>query len=95
MSYIEIKAIKLVAAVHRGVVNTAIRTLSARENFAYKRHAKKHEFARDLDRLADRTRAQADVARVTADAKLNENVFAIRSAFVTVENLRDDLNKIS
>jgi len=95
MSFIEIKVIKAVAALHRGVVNTAIRTLSARETSAYKRHEKKIKYARDLDRLADRTREAADNARINAANNLNDSIYALRSAFHTVENLRDDLDKIS
>jgi len=95
MSYIEIKAIKAVAAVHRGIVNTALRTLTLREKLAARKLCARHKYAGELESLARATERKALVERTIADNKWRSDSFAIAAATHTVLNLRDDLNKIS
>ena len=95
MSYIEIKAIKAVAALHRGVVNTAIRTLNFRNKRAYSKYENQHEYADSLDLMAARTKAEANNIRLRADDSLFNTQKELSAAECTVLNLRDDLNKIA
>lgn len=94
MSYIEVKCIKAVAALHRGVVNTAIRTLNTRNKFAIKKFNKTVDYAEGLADLAVRTKSKAYQIRRSAEDKLDVTLRNINSATNTVLNLRDDLNKI-
>lgn len=94
MSYIEIKAIKSVAALHRGVVNTAIRTLGLREKLAAKRLQRQTEYACDLYDLACKTASKSVTLSNTANYTYQNTIRSLRSAEHTVLNLRDDLNKI-
>lgn len=91
---LEIICIKGVAALHRGVVNTAILTLRLRQKIADRVLASKEEYADDLVTLAARTSAKSEQVRVAARQAHVEKVFKIRSAEHTVHNLRDDLDKI-
>lgn len=95
MSYLEIKAIKAVAAVHRGTVNLAHTSLIRREKNATKRKARQLSYAADLQRLAAVTAAKADETIDQANYKYGQETRAINAATNTVLNLRDDLNKIS
>lgn len=94
MAYIEIKAIKAVAAVHRGVVNLAHRSLIARDKAADNRKQRKLRYADDLNRLAAATASKAALtAAVALDDHSNEKR-KVLAATNTVLNLKDDLNKI-
>ena len=95
MSYLEIKAIKAVAALHRGVVNTSIRTLSLRERLARKRYDTRNAYAADLERLAAVTASKAEETRELAAHEFGKEQLQINAAVNTVLNLQDDLNKIS
>lgn len=94
MSYLEIKVIKAVAAVHRGTVNLAHSCLIRREKNATKRRARKLAYAADLQRLAAVTAAKADEERELASYEFGKEQREINAATNTVLNLRDDLNKI-
>lgn len=95
MSYLEIKVIKAVAAVHRGTVNLAHASLIRREKNAVKRKTRELAYAADLQRLAAVTAVKADEAIDQANYKYTKETRAINAATNTVLNLRDDLNKIS
>lgn len=94
MSYIEIKAIKAVAALHRGVVNLAIRTLNFRSKAAVKRYENKLDYSQGLVDLAARTKAKALKIERDANTQLWDSQRNINAAQHTVLNLKDDLNKI-
>lgn len=95
MSYIEIKAIKAIAALHRGVVNTAIRTLDYRQKLAARKLVKQNDYAYQLEVLARNTIYKAQSVRTEANYKFSDSTLAINAAQNTVLNLRDDLNKIT
>ena len=95
MSYLEIKVIKAVAAVHRGTVNLAHASLIRREKNATKRAERSRLYADDLERLAQVTLTKAADVRDAASYKFTQEARAINAATNTVLNLRDDLNKIS
>jgi len=94
MSYIEIKAIKAVAALHRGVVNLAIHCLELRKKLALKKYARQSRYAAKLLTLSTQTRRAGQYAAYEASKNLNATTCAIASAEHTVLNLRDDLAKI-
>lgn len=95
MSYLEIKVIKAVAAVHRGTVAIAHRSLIRRDKNSIKRKARKMQYAADLERLAAVTLAKAEQTRDDASYQRSKEIRAINAATNTVLNLKDDLNKIS
>lgn len=95
MSYFEIKVIKAVAAVHRGTVAIAHRSLIRREKNARNRKARKLAYAQDLERLAAVTLAKAEQTRDDAQYQHTKEQRAINAATNTVLNLKDDLAKIS
>lgn len=94
MSYLEIKAIKAVAALHRGVVSTAIKTLDWRGKLAMRKYESKLDYAEGLQELAFRTQSKARKTQNEAVENLNQTMRNINAATHTVLNLRDDLNKI-
>ena len=82
------------AALHRGTVSLAIRTLTIRSKLAAKTYEKSVRFAEDLEALANNTRIKAENTRLSATAKLNRDTRALLAAENIVLNARDDLNKL-
>lgn len=82
------------AAVHRGTVSLAIRTINVRSKLAAKAYEKGVQLAEDLEALANNTRIKAENTRLNAAAKLNSDTRALLAAENIVLNARDDLNKL-
>lgn len=95
MSYLEIKAIKAIAAVHRGTVNLAIVSLAKREKLAHTKRERKLLYAADLEKLANVTLLKASDTKLLANIQHTDEIKKINAATTTVQNLKDDLNKIS
>lgn len=82
------------AAVHRGAVSLAIRTLKVRSKLAGKRFRKSFLRAEELAVLANNTLIRAENIRLDAAAKLSSDHRALLAAENIVLNARDDLNKL-
>ena len=95
MSYIEIKAIKTVAAVQRGVINTALRSLALRGKLTERRLRLQKDYSYELTKLARIANEKAATIYYRAVDTYEDKQLQLRAASNTILNLKDDLNKIT
>ena len=95
MPIFEIKVIKAIAAIHKGVVNLSIKSLGIRYKLNQKRRDKSITHVQDLKRLARDTEFKARQVQTVSIERFNDTVCSLRAAENTILNLRDDLNKIT
>lgn len=91
----ELKVVKVVAAVHRGAVNLAIRSISARRTRAAQRYNDAMEYASNLAIHANNTLVHAEQVREVAHEQLRDTQIKINAAENLVLNARDDLAKFT
>lgn len=91
---LELKIIKGVAHLHSAIISLSIHSLAARENRAYKRHAKRIQKAKDMSVLAKNIAQRASDTVDYANATRSTAIRRLTSAGNVVANAKDDLHRL-
>lgn len=92
---LELKVVKTLAAIHRGGISLALRTVNARRKLVDRAYDKALEYASDLEVMARNAKREAEQRKMGATSTWSNKTCQLNCAENVLLNARDDLEELT